>query len=101
MEGENVSKARLIFGLDMALSRTARVVRAASWYCSLERPYASARLESPLSSKAANLSVDDSSESRNSERADISAMNASAAGEETEKMSRKLGTPRVGCPNSE
>jgi hypothetical protein len=87
--------------LDKALSRTARAVRAASRYCSLERPYASAILERPLSSKAANLEVDNSSESRKSERADISAINGSVAGEEMEKMSRKLGTPRLECPSSE
>jgi hypothetical protein len=58
-------------------------------------------LERPLSSKAANLSVDDSSESRNSESEDISVMNGSVAGEETEKMSKKLGTPRVESPSSE
>jgi len=38
VDAEDVSKAILMFDLDKALLRTARVVRAASWYCSLERP---------------------------------------------------------------
>jgi hypothetical protein len=58
-------------------------------------------LERPFNSNAANLSVDVSSVSRNSERADVSEMNISVADEETENKSRKLGMPCDVCESSE
>jgi len=49
--------------------------------------------ESPFNSNAPNLSVEVSSVSRKSERAEVSEMNVSVAGEETEKMSRNEEMP--------
>jgi hypothetical protein len=77
-----------------ALCKKARVVRAARAYCSLERPYVSARAARPCSSSAVNL--EEVGSSMKVVRVDISERKRSVAGEETEKRSRVRGTTRGG-----